>query len=235
MTAVQLGDVMAKMTFGQKIEWASRTCECGAKFEAVATLTDAHCKKCTDDRWRREAYEQGLERMAVTTLKELPPRFRWASFGAPELAQRVKPRSAIEKAKAALDAQTIVLLGPAGGGKTSLAGALLPAMAAHRKTVGRFATSFDIAEARRKNRLGQGEATIIATAMHAGVLLLDEIGAEKSNDLAVDEVIRFRHDNELPSIYTSGFNREDIGNRYGAGVERRIFEGAVVLCLGVGR
>ncbi len=93
-----------------------------------------------------------------------------------------------------------------------------------------FVSSFDLAKARREQRLGKGEADIIESAVKADLLLLDELCAERSVDTALDEVIRARWDNCLPTIYTCGFPRTQI-LEYGAGVERRVTEGATVIVL----
>lgn len=219
-------ETFAGITFC-RAEWL---CDCGTKFESSAA--DPLCRACDDKRRHVEQCRREAEEKAAETVSQIPPRFRWAAFEAPELSHRVRPPSLIQSAKAALGAQNIVLLGDAGVGKTSLACALLRAIASHRGVIGHFVTSFELAEARRQHRLGAGEATAILVAARAGVLVIDEVAAELTRDTGLDEVVRARHDHERRTIYTSGFDQKAIAAKYGAGVERRIFEGAFVIRLG---
>jgi DNA replication protein DnaC len=230
----QLGDTFTKVLFDKPFVWARYRCKCGDEFDGPKSSDEPLCKRCRGEQQRLDLLEQERQRKAKLTRDAVPPRFSWAHLDAPELAKRVKGwATIIDKARAALDAQSIVLLGDAGAGKTSLGCALLRAIADRRRKVGMFVTTFELAEARRQTRLGVGEAEAIRGAQRASILLIDELAAERSlADTAVDEVIRVRHDEERPTIFTSGFSRDEIGKRYGAGVERRVFEGAVVLRLG---
>lgn len=172
-------------------------------------------------------------RIVTQTTAGLPPRYRWASFESPELAARVRPPKAIQRALAASQAaSTVVLLGGAGSGKTSLACAVLRALAAQFKIVGSFASCFGLAKARQEHPLGQGDAPAVSDAARAKLLLLDELGAELSRNTAVAEVIHERHAQERQTIYTSGFTEQQLCDRYGDGIARRVFEGAVVIKLG---
>lgn len=212
-------------------EWR---CSCGTLFEAPATSGDPPlCRACAEKAQIAREHEQRRARLAAETLASIPPRFRWASFDAPEMSQRVRPASIIERARELVaTGGNVVLLGDSGSGKTSLAIALLRAIADDKNTIGRFFTSFELAEARRQSRLGAGEAPAVDRAARAGIIVLDELAAEMARDTGVDEVIRRRHDHNVRTIYTSGFDRKVISDRYGSGVERRIFEGATVLRLG---
>jgi DNA replication protein DnaC len=226
------------------VRWAEWLCACGEKFEQTAEHKGPICGKCRQaDRDREEAEhkeraaasrERNRQHRILATLENVLPRYRESTFDSAKLPQRVRPTSAIAKAQSAIDARAllIVLLGPAGAGKTSLGVALLLAIAAKIDTVGSFYSTFEISESRRQNRLGAGEAEAVKEAMEADALLLDELGAEKTQDTAVHEIIRHRHDGEMVTIYTTGFTEEQITTKYGPAIARRIFEGAVVLRLG---
>lgn len=219
-----------------EIKYGLYLCTCGREYENIIhdDTSGMMCPSCSLKATREEELRAVADRFARETASSVPPRYQWAAFGAPELAKRVRPTRAIETAQVSLEAPAIVLLGPAGSGKTSLACAILRAMAAHRRTWGLFTSSFALAKARREQRLGRGEAEPIDSACRTSVLLLDELAAEQDRDTSVDEVIRCRHDYELPTVYTSGFGAERIIARYGDGVGRRIFEQAIVIELGGG-
>jgi DNA replication protein DnaC len=170
--------------------------------------------------------------MRERTVESIPERFRWAEFGAAELQQWVKPARFIAAAQSAVDSTSVVLLGNADSGKTSLGCALLRASADKRRKIGMFVSTFELAKARREQRLGHGEAELIERAQTVGVLLLDELCAELGVDTAVDEVIRARWDHMRPTIYTCGFSQDAIRSSYGDGVARRILGGSTVLTLG---
>jgi hypothetical protein len=96
-----------------------------------------------------------------------------------------------------------------------------------------FVTTFALSKARREHRLGEGDAAIIRDAITATVLLMDELGAEAGRgDTAVPEIIHERHAADRVTIYTTPFQRDELEGRYGSGIARRIFEGAVMVRLG---
>jgi DNA replication protein DnaC len=184
-------------------------------------------------------------RAARATQEEAPSHYQWASFDAPELRDRVKPPSAIEKAFGATSG-SVLLCGPAGSGKTSLAVSI-----AHRRASlqvatqhpscpypefrtwrGSFITSMELARARSQHRLGEGEALSIRAAVGARLLILDELGAEIGRDSATAEVIHRRHEQDRDTIYTTPFSLSDLSKKYGDGICRRLFEGGTVIALG---
>jgi hypothetical protein len=48
----------------------------------------------------------------------------------------------------------------------------------------------------------------------------------------VEQIVRHRHHAERPTIYTTPHSADVLAAKYGDGVARRIFEGAVVINLG---
>lgn len=226
-----------KMPFrtGQLSRWELR-CDCGQVFNAIGqNAADIKCPRCNaaaDAAQRAEQAKRASEARVQSTITTIPQRYAWAVFDSPLLAGRVRPASAIAKAQAAATAPSVVILGSAGTGKTSLACALLRLTAETSATRGRFVSAFALAKARQEHPLGNGEAPVIDRALKAKLLLLDELGAEFAHNTAVQEVIHERHADELPTIYTSGFDSDELAKRYGDGIARRIFEGATVIRLG---
>jgi DNA replication protein DnaC len=185
-----------------------------------------------DDRQRRiQSHDAQILRASGT----IPSRYDWARFGAPELRERVRMAGAIDKAKAAVDANWVVLVGGAGSGKTSLACAMMraildrPTWESPREERDRaygalFAGAYWLAKARHEHPLGAGEAPPIKKAIEATVLVLDDLGLEQARNTAVAEVIYERHAAERQTIITTGFGYSALAERYGDGIARRIVE-----------
>lgn len=164
-------------------------------------------------------------RSIKATLATVPERYQWASATAPELRDRVGAKDPIALIRAALSASGVVIVGPAGSGKTSLAVAIL-VEAAKLGLRGMFTSTIDLARARIEGHLGEADAPLVRAAKSAPVLVLDELGAETSmrgtSESVVGEVIRTRYDSQLATIFTSPFAAAQIQARYGEGVARRV-------------
>ena len=183
------------------------------------------CSACDD---RRRAEDERRQRDGATT-HTIPTRYRWCRFDAPELVQRVRDAAAIERAKAAVDAERVAFLGAAGIGKTVLGTCLLRAMASKLGTSGRFTDAYVLNLARAHASLGE-EAAPVENALHADVLLLDDLGAEKAcAQSAIGDVLHARHAAMRRTIVTTGFSVDGIRAKYGDGVARRVFESATVI------
>jgi DNA replication protein DnaC len=213
-------------------------CECGEQFKRFDGSEERSCQRCRDERYRAEQRQKDTERRAKETRRGLPRRFR--DVDADKIKERVTPAAPVEHARERLAqpgfASNIVLMSKStGDGKTTAACYLLIEWAALRDQVGSFTTALELAEARRQAKFGTGEADSIVRANRAPLLLIDEIGAEQTRDLGLDEVIRHRYDAKLATIFTSGFDREALANKFGSAIERRIFEGALVIRLGGAR
>lgn len=100
---------------------------------------------------------------------------------------------------------------------------------------GLFVSAIDLGVARAHERLGR-EAPLVERAMGAPLLVLDDLGAEQLTALsAVGDVIHKRHAGMMPTIISTGFAEQGIAARYGDGIARRVFEGAVVIRVGASR
>lgn len=208
------------------------TCPCGVSFEAIAEFVEPglKCAGCRESERRAEEREQNRRRIIDYALASIPERYHWATFDAPELAQRVKDPRAIIDARGAIEAERVVLMGPAGVGKTVLSACLLRACAA-RGTYVMFVDALALSQARAHHALGS-EAPLVVEARRAKVLVLDDVGSDKQiHNSAVGDVIFERHQRMRRSIITTGFTPEQLKERYGDGIARRIFEGAAIIDL----
>jgi hypothetical protein len=206
----------------------------------TATYCDA-CERyaCTTCRTARvDGY--GLAcvgcQLAELVAATIPRRYRDAID---HVRSRVSSAKAIDLAGQSIEARAIVFAGPSGAGKTTLAVATATAWARWHFRAGRtprgltFVSAIDLARARAQHRLGAGEAELIVDAMTARLLVVDDLGAEAARDAdVIATVLHRRHDDDAATWITTGLAAEEIGQRYGGGLERRIYEGAVVIDCG---
>jgi len=160
----------------------------------------------------------------------------------PEFNQRVQEprlRSAAERYRVEKHGN-LALLGPAGCGKTMVAGSIIKRLCA--EAVAAFiapardsskleyaarsvwTTAADLLNSRRQHRLGEGEAPEFLRAETAPLLVLDELGQEIADDRWLLEFLNARYNRGLPTISTSGLGRLELDNRYGVGAVRRLVE-----------
>jgi DNA replication protein DnaC len=179
------------------------------------------CSECDEVRQR----ERKRQDLIAGTRKSVPERLAEVSFAGAKDPAAVARVRACDPAKI----DRIVLMGPAGAGKTSLAICALLWVAEAIGAPGYFVTAFDLARARANHQLGS-EAPMVDAAMKRRVVAIDELGREGSTALsAVEEVIHYRHAHKLPTIYTTGVTADALRARYDDGICRRIFEDALVI------
>ena len=189
------------------------------------------CEPCKVMRARKEGI--------AGALASIPPRYALASFNESAFLGHVtdyRARAAGKQA-AATRARSLVLLGAAGAGKTTLAVAMLrlvidvalepgcspEALRDARRAL--FVTSIGLAKARGEHRLGGGEAPLVDRAMTASVLVVDDLGNEEDRyGTAVRDVINERHNFERPTWVTTFLEPGEVATRYGAGIARRLYE-----------
>jgi hypothetical protein len=208
--------------------------DCAAPVPALTGVGDA-CPDCHVAREHRAQF--------AAALASVPERYRWARFGHPLMAQRVRPCRGVrpgevgrplrldEEGRALARAERVLLMGPAGFGKTVLACALVhelvelaadpdvPQRVAERARLARFVHAYD---------LTADEPAALEAARVASVLVVDDLGREADGYRSkVAEVIHRRHAKGRPTWVTTGMRPEELLARY-ATLERRLFEGAAV-------
>lgn len=176
------------------------------------------------------------ERETVAVAPTIPAGFRWASDW-DLVRSRVSSPTAPWLAREALDSgeRVIVLRGPSGAGKTSLACGLLLMWVTSCRGAGaepraaRYATARELARAEREARLGS-EPAPIAAAREAGLLVVDELGGDGAHGGEIIRAVLLDRDAAgRPTILATWLDVAGIGQRYGGGVARRcVASGAVV-------
>lgn len=202
-------------------------------------VSDEELARREADRARELAAERRDTRARVWREMMAPyERFQWARPEAPELAQRVRPVDAQGKhPPLSLVLAALVdwygpayFTGAAGSGKTSLAVAALRGhFERHDRSV-LFVPAYKLGVARIQHPAGQGEPDVVRRALKADLLLLDDVGAElQTANNAVPFVLQARHDANRPTWVTTGETKDQLAEKYGAGVQRRITERARII------
>jgi hypothetical protein len=219
----EMADELRKATSN----FRERTCACGAV--VVSWQSEPECETCARARVARASALQSQREF----LETVPEKFRSATLG-PRLADRVTPSRLILATKSAcLETAWCAFLGPAGAGKTSLAVAVIRERIRCSGEPWKMFQARQLGPARIQFRAGAGEAPVVSEAMRARFALIDDIGhgATTANDPIAD-IIFARDADCLPTWVTTGLTEEDVGNRYGGGVARRIFQQSKVVRLG---
>lgn len=206
--------------------------------DGITNQPGGRCEPCGRQRDR--------DRDLAPALESLPEKYDWA-LDSQEL-RALTGVAAIQEVRLALSATRVprvVLAGDAGSGKTGLAVATLRALIeAARKPdakswlVGRacgcrFVSAYGLSKARSQHPLGRGEAPLIQAALEATTLILDDLGSEKDGHAsAVTEVLYERHAEGRVTWVTTWLTPDKATERYGAGISRRIFEGARIIRVG---
>lgn len=184
------------------------------------------------------------------TMEAVPEFFRGVTLRSEKLLKCVGGRRAlIARAQAAVGATRVLLLGHSGSGKTSLAVAMMQEWASTACEAAVFAMATDLATAKSRGRFGT-EADEIAKARDAKLLVVDEFGSEEFRPPSspVTDMLFGRHAKARPTWITTwlGSDRTEafrrlpsaaklekamaaVGERYGDGISRRLFEGARII------
>lgn len=225
-------------------------CACGAILDGDAF----DCPTCKRQRLldqHREALElahaQWRSRLEAFVALPGTPAFPFARLNNAEFIDKVKGRKLLAAAKRYTLDRSLVFSGPTGCGKSTLALAMLRRIAtealelALQAKVGSPPTpllktlrglvwtdGFAIAKARKQTALGIGEAPLIARALQAPVLVLDEVGFEPLSEV-IFEIVDERYREGLITIMTTGQKPAAFAARYGDACWRRFAElGAVI-------
>jgi DNA replication protein DnaC len=196
--------------------------DCRARFAEAGSA--AHAPTPTPEDRKAEARE------APRVNPTIPKAFRWATLDAPELRARVARERSIAEAQAAMASGSLILVGPSGCGKTSLACALLRAWEARNpRRRGMFGAAWRLSVARP-------ETPEVGRAMTVSLLVLDDLGSEQNLvTSSVRNVIFARAEAELPTWITTWMTAEQIAQRYGDNIARRLLETRYARAIGCGR
>jgi DNA replication protein DnaC len=168
---------------------------------------------------------------AEERLGGIPQVFRWATLESAALRERA-PMAAIVRARESVDVPRLVLVGPAGAGKTSLLCAMLRARSDAGCRV-LFAPAWRLGLARVKHPLGAGEPDEVRQALAVDVCGLDDMGSERQTQTnAVPDVVFERHVEGRALWVTTAMSQDEMAQRYGDGITRRVFEHARVIDCG---
>lgn len=126
-----------------------------------------------------------------------------------------------------------LLIGPTKAGKTAAAGYLFRRLLGRGVGAGgqawqlakrlQWSNAVDLDRARHEHPIGKGEAPEITDATHASVLVIDDIGWDRTPD-AVTTVLDARYKLGRPTICTTSRTLAELGARYGGAVTRRLLE-----------
>jgi DNA replication protein DnaC len=211
--------------------------------EVMAAPLEERCRQCGCPTMRDSTCADCEARTAAMAARVAwaPRRYQWAvDLDAADLPARVTDARAVDAMRSATDARapSIVLLGVAGSGKTSLA--VAGANARYTSTSWRriaFVDALDLSTARARAPLGD-EAPLVASAISAHLVVLDELGRGRGGHFdATGDVIMARHNADKSTIYTSPCpTLPDLVARLNDdGLARRVLAQATVIQLRVTR
>jgi DNA replication protein DnaC len=178
-----------------------------------------------------------------TAEASIPKTFAWARFDNPVMREYLLAAGSrraiateivvgfIHAARDAMASNRVVLYGASGRGKTALAVAMLRGWVKSNSETGLFLYAPDLSSARMRTKLGR-EADTVLEAITAPLLVLDDVGAGSLAAGPLEEVIHKRHHDRKPTWFTTWMNDATMGQRFGGGFVRRVYEGARCIDLG---
>lgn len=181
----------------------------------------------------------------IKTSDSIPEHFRVCRFGGAKLLECVRGRAdLLARAEANCGATRVLLLGHSGMGKTSLVVAMMRRWSELNGKPAVFRLATDLATAKSRAKFGQ-ESDEISEARQAPLLVIDDLGTDefKPPSSPVTDVVFHRHQHMRPTWITSWMGTgveaaqavdiaaadRMMGEKYGAGFVRRVFEGARII------
>lgn len=199
-------------------------CRCGVEVQVRGTL----CPTCGE----RELAE--LRSMHMAPARRTLPTWPWARIGHPGF--RPDPRLVEVARRWRATEGSLTIIGPTGRQKSTLAVALCIDRMERATTPEqvrlaagiRYMLASDLDKARQEHSLGRDEAPLIRSAVRATVLVLDDLGKEKTKGEVITSVLERRYNAGLPNLLTSELSLERLGERYGLSDRRRVAERVLV-------
>lgn len=210
-----------------------RRCDCGQPVAVIGRgrfqITARHCTTCANRLAVAEEVAQRLQRSADRLRAaglDTPRRRDWSfetfprdTHTAPAIRRAVAwataYRHAVTSRAAAPRGHNLVLYGPVGTGKTGIAHATLRSLVdlGHHGT---FTATRDLLDDARDAYRDNRRPTLLDRAATTPVLVLDDLGAERSTPWAVEQlagIIDRRHAHQLPTITTSNHDPDQLLRR----------------------
>ncbi len=173
---------------------------------------------------------------------DIPPRFAGCTFDTypANRATRTAVQAIIKWSKEGPG--SLLIHGPYGTGKTSLAVSCLRARVEQDETDALFLTAPGLLdrirrtyEPRKSRDSSEAtEADVLDAVLHASLLVIDDLGAERPTDWVQEKlftVINHRHDQMLPTVFTSNLDPEGLAKHLGERIAWRIVEMSEVIKL----
>lgn len=205
--------------------------QCALCHEAIPT--PGVCSPC-GERGPRRAHAAKMR----AAKESVPEHFAWANFG-PELQTRCS-RLAITKAQSLFGRRLpvgLVLRGPSGAGKTSLACAMLnrihsvewdaPSPVVDRAARAYYVSVPELRSQMREWRRGTEAPPLMRRAREATVLVLDDL--DDVSMVEISDVMSYRHEHDKSTVLTSWMDREKCAEAWGERLTRRAYE-VVIEC-----
>jgi DNA replication protein DnaC len=204
------------------------------KLEArlAAIIAERGIQPATDEQMEakeREIRQEQADRKAEILLGRLDARYRDAMPRTRESAEWLLRYVA---AKTPQDrGRGLILLGASRAGKTWEAAAIARRLLVKHRIPVQFVEAPEMMAALRPNAEG---ASDIGQFMAAPVLVIDDLGAERTSEWTAEQMFRLAHYRDvhcLPTIITSNLEGPQLRERYGDRVINRLAEGATLIRL----
>lgn len=195
--------------------------------EVPATVNcDGYIEYDKCDTWKEHVWQKELSRVGI------PPRFHRCTFinfivktSSGEKALEAC-RTFVETVAAGSEAKGIFMSGPYGTGKTHLCAAIISELCARGIKGLDFTVTPKLLALTRRTFNTDDNTDYIGQAARAGVLVLDDVGAEKISEWVREQLfllINERYENELPTIITTNASMTELEARIGGASVSRIW------------
>jgi len=175
----------------------------------------------------QEIRQEMAERKAQILLGRLDARYRDA---VPRTTESVAwLRQYVTAATPQDRGRGLIILGPSRAGKTWEAAALARLLLVKYRVPVQFVEAPELMAALRPNAEG---ASDIGQFMAAPVLIIDDLGAERTSEWTAEQMFRLAHYRDvhcMPTIFTSNLEGAQLRERYGDRVINRLAEGATLI------